>query len=76
MDKSVLKYIMGVVIAACVVLFCWYFIDIIAYILISVIVAFVGRPIVDLLGKVKIGDWSRRRREASRGALSQAALQH
>lgn len=58
MDKSVLKYITGAIVVASVILFCWYFFDIIAYILISVIVAFVGRPIVDLLGKIKIGQWN------------------
>lgn len=57
MDKSVLKYITGFVVAIAVGLFCWYFFDVIAYILISVIVAFIGRPIVDVLGKVKIGEW-------------------
>ena len=57
MNKSVIKYVTGVLIALCVGLFCWYCFDIIAYILISVIVAFVGRPIVDALGRVKIGEW-------------------
>ena len=57
MNKSVIKYITGVLVAVCVGLFCWYCFDIIAYILISVIVAFVGRPIVDALGRVKIGEW-------------------
>lgn len=57
MNNAVLRYITGVAITVCVGLFCWYCFDIIAYILISVIVAFVGRPIVDLLGKVRIGEW-------------------
>lgn len=57
MNKTTIKYITGVVVAVCVALFCWYCFDIIAYILISVIVAFVGRPIVNLLGKVRIGEW-------------------
>lgn len=32
----------------------WYFKNIVAYILISVVLSFIGRPVVDVLGKVKI----------------------
>ncbi len=42
---------LGVVLA---VLFVWYFIHVIAYILIAAVLALIGKPIVDLLGKIKI----------------------
>jgi predicted PurR-regulated permease PerM len=32
----------------------WYFINIVAYILLSAVFALIGRPIVDILGKIKI----------------------
>ncbi len=36
----------------------WYFSNIVAYILISVVLSFIGRPIVDYLNKIRIKNWS------------------
>lgn len=38
----------------CIVLLLWYFQAIVAYILISLVLSILGRPIVDMLGKIKI----------------------
>jgi len=35
----------------------WYFSNIVAYILISVVLSFIGRPVVDFLNKLKIKNW-------------------
>ncbi len=43
---------LGVILAA---LTLWYFIHIVAYILISAVLALVGRPVVEFLGKLRIG---------------------
>lgn len=48
------KYFIGLLILLLIGSFCWYFSSIIAYVLISAVISFIGRPIVDLLGKVKI----------------------
>ena len=53
MNKT-LRYILigiGVVLAALVI---WYFIHIVAYILIAAVLALIGRPVVDALGKIHI----------------------
>lgn len=52
--NSTLRYILiGIgIIAAAIIL--WYFIHIVAYILLSAVLALMGRPIVDLLGKIRI----------------------
>ncbi|CCZ82331.1 AI-2E family transporter [Odoribacter laneus] len=48
------KYFLGFIGLVFVGLFCWYFSSIIAYVLIAAVISFLGRPIIDLLGKVKI----------------------
>ena len=35
----------------------WYFSSIIAYVLISVVLSFIGRPLVELFNKIRIGRW-------------------
>lgn len=49
------KYILGGLALAIVVFLCWYFSSIIAYILIAAVISFLGRPIIDLLGRLEIG---------------------
>ncbi|MFA8434511.1 MAG: AI-2E family transporter [Marinifilaceae bacterium] len=46
--------ILGVVLMGLIL---WYFSSIITYILISVVLSFIGRPVVDLLGKIQIRSW-------------------
>lgn len=48
------KYIIGVIVLLIIGFFCWYFSSIIAYVLVAAVISFLGKPIVDLLGKVKI----------------------
>lgn len=47
------KYALGVVALIVAVFFSWYFFSIIVYILVAAVISFIGRPIIDLLGKVK-----------------------
>ncbi|MDR0766032.1 MAG: AI-2E family transporter, partial [Odoribacteraceae bacterium] len=46
------KYIIGVVALVAVASLCWYFSSIIAYILVAVVISFLGRPIHELLERV------------------------
>ena len=48
------KYFLGFIGLICVGLFCWYFSTIIAYVLVAAVISFLGKPIVNLLGKVRI----------------------
>lgn len=48
------KYFLGFLVLAIVVFFCWYFSSIIIYILVSAVLSFLGKPIIDLLGKVRL----------------------
>lgn len=48
------KYWLGGLALLVIGFLCWYFSSIIAYILVAVILSFLGRPIIDLLGKIKI----------------------
>ena len=52
--NSLGKYLLGGIILAIIAFLCWYFSSIIAYILVSVVISFLGRPIIDLLGRIKI----------------------
>ncbi len=52
--NTTFRYILiglGIIIAAIII---WYFIHIVAYILISAVLALIGRPLVELLGKIHI----------------------
>lgn len=55
--KSSIRYSLIVLGILVFILAIWYFQNIIAYILISSVLALIGKPIVDLLGKVKIKKW-------------------
>ena len=52
--SSVWRYIVGIVLTAVVMFLIWYFRDIVIYILVSAVLAIVGRPLVNLLARVKI----------------------
>lgn len=51
--KGIGKFIMGGLILAIVAFFCWYFSDIIIYILIAVVISILGRPLMELLGYLR-----------------------
>lgn len=48
------KYFLGFVALLTVAAFCWYFSSIIIYVLVAAVISFLGKPIIDILGKMKI----------------------
>lgn len=52
--NTVTKYVLGVVALAVAIFFSWYFFSIIIYVLVAAVISFIGRPIIDFLGKIKI----------------------
>ncbi len=52
--NNLARYIIIVVITAVIAFIAWYFINIISYILIAAVLSLVGRPIIQLLNKIKI----------------------
>ena len=51
------RYIIIIFVVALIAFLAWYFGSIVAYILISAVLSLIGKPLVDLLGKVHIGKW-------------------
>lgn len=49
------RYIVGALITAVVLFLVWYFSDIVAYVLVSAVLAIVGKPLTDLLGGLHVG---------------------
>lgn len=56
--NSVVKIIIATVLTSLAIFFCWYFQSIIVYILISAVLSFIGRPLINILGKVKINSFT------------------
>lgn len=54
MMPTITRYLFGALIAAVVVFLVWYFSDIVAYILISAVLAIIGKPIVDAMERIKV----------------------
>lgn len=52
--NNVGKYVLGFAVLVFVVWFCWYFSSIIAYVLVAAFISFLGKPIIDLLGGIRI----------------------
>lgn len=55
--QTVLKFIVGAAIAAAILFLVWYFSSIVVYILVSAVLAVMGRPLVKLLCRVRIRRW-------------------
>lgn len=55
---QITKYIIGIAITAVVFFLMWYFSNVVAYVLISAVLAIVGNPVVQMLTKIKIGKFS------------------
>lgn len=51
------KYLLGFAALAVAVFFSWYFFSIIVYVLVAAVISFIGRPVVDLLSKIKIREY-------------------
>lgn len=52
--NSVWRYILGAILTAVVLFLIWYFSDIVIYILVSAVLAIIGRPLVNFLSRVRI----------------------
>ena len=55
--QTVLKFIVGAAIAAAILFLVWYFSSIVVYILVSAVLAFLGRPLVKVLCRLHIRNW-------------------
>lgn len=51
--NTMTKYILGFVALAIAIFFSWYFFSVIVYILVAAVISFIGKPVIDLLGKIK-----------------------
>ncbi len=51
--NTVTKYTLGLIALIAAVLFSWYFFSVIIYILVAAVISFIGKPIIDLLSRVK-----------------------
>lgn len=51
--NTVTKYILSIVAVAVAIFFSWYFFSVIVYVLIAAVISFLGKPIIDLLGKLR-----------------------
>lgn len=66
---TVIRFVVGAAIAAAILLPLWYFSSIVVYILISAVLAVVGRPLVHLLESLHIRGW-----KVSRGVAALVTL--
>ena len=48
------RYIMITACAAVILAFCWFFRDVIIYMLVAGVVALIGRPVMNLFNKIRI----------------------
>ncbi|NCE71927.1 AI-2E family transporter [Odoribacter sp. Z80] len=51
--NTITKYILGFVALIAAIFFSWYFFSVIIYILVAAVISFIGKPIIDLLSRVK-----------------------
>jgi predicted PurR-regulated permease PerM len=51
--NTITKYILGFVALVAAIFFSWYFFSVIIYILVAAVISFIGKPIIDLLSRVK-----------------------
>lgn len=52
--NTITKYLLGFLALAVAIFFSWYFFSIIIYVLVAAVISFIGKPIIDFLGKVRI----------------------
>ena len=52
--RTITKYILGFIALVVAVFFSWYFFSVIVYVLVAAVISFIGKPVIDLLGKIKI----------------------
>ncbi|MDR1056908.1 MAG: AI-2E family transporter [Prevotellaceae bacterium] len=51
------RYIVIIFIVAFIAFLAWYFSNIVAYILISAVLSLIGKPLVDVFGRMRVGKW-------------------
>lgn len=51
--NTITKYLLGLIALIVAVFFSWYFFSVIIYVLVAAVISFIGKPIIDLLSKVK-----------------------
>ena len=56
--QNVWKYVAGVLLTAAILFLIWYFSSVVIYILVSAVLAIVGRPLVKHISRIRIGRWS------------------
>ena len=71
--QTVLKFIVGAAVAAAILFLVWYFSSIVVYILVSAVLAVMGRPLVKLLCGFRIRGWQVPRWRAATRALRRLA---
>ena len=52
-SRTILRWSMGLLVTACVCALLWYFRSVVVYILVSAVLAIIGRPVVRLLSRVR-----------------------
>ena len=67
--NKIIKFLVSLGMAAVVLFLVWYFSRVVIYILVSAVLAIVGRPLVNRLARIKIGD-----REVSRSLAASITL--
>ncbi len=55
--QTLLKFLVGAAITAAILFVVWYFSSIVIYILVSAVLAIMGRPLVDWLARVHVRQW-------------------
>ncbi|HUX54362.1 MAG TPA: hypothetical protein VMV56_08110, partial [Williamwhitmania sp.] len=51
------RYVIVIAVAALIGFLVWYFKTIVAYVLIAAVLSLIGKPLVDILGKVPLFHW-------------------
>lgn len=55
--NTITKYILGFIALSITFFFSWYFFTVIVYVLVAAVISFIGKPIIDLLGKIKVREY-------------------
>lgn len=55
--NTITKYILGFIALSITFFFSWYFFTVIVYVLVAAVISFIGKPIIDLLDKIKVREY-------------------
>lgn len=56
--QNIWKYVVGILLTAVILFLVWYFSSVVIYILVSAVLAIVGRPLVRRISMLRIRRWS------------------